>query len=321
MAYTNRLALITATALSLGLAAGVQAQSPQSPNAREARESRESRGQTPMQRSVDESRHRDRADRDRRDRDRVERERERHRPPQAGLRPDVPHPDLGRPGRPHDPGRWEQRRPDDDPPPGWRGPGRSDWLGDGRPGRDRDRDDRPGWRGDHRYRPSPPIVWHRPVPSLPPHARVYHHRGDRYWYGGGRWYRPYGGSYVVVRPPVGLWISTLPSAYRIVHYGPSTYYYADEVYYSPVTTGGYQVVEPPEAPAAYEPPIAYPAAGQSPQQQANDEYECHVWAMQQSGYDPSAAAVGQIDAGDAVLRGNYTRAYTACLEGRGYTVR
>ncbi len=27
------------------------------------------------------------------------------------------------------------------------------------------------------------------------------------------------------------------------------------------------------------------------------------------------------DAGDAVLRGNYTRAYTACLEGRGYSVR
>jgi hypothetical protein len=33
--------------------------------------------------------------------------------------------------------------------------------------------------------------------------------------------------------------------------------------------------------------MIYPAAGQSPQQQQQDQYQCHNWAVQQSGYDPS----------------------------------
>ncbi len=33
--------------------------------------------------------------------------------------------------------------------------------------------------------------------------------------------------------------------------------------------------------------IAYPAAGQSQQQQQKDQYECHSWAMQQTGVDPT----------------------------------
>ncbi|MFT5350392.1 MAG: hypothetical protein ACI909_003018 [Planctomycetota bacterium] len=32
----------------------------------------------------------------------------------------------------------------------------------------------------------------------------------------------------------------------------------------------------------------YPNKGQSPQQQSQDRYECHVWAAGQSGFDPSA---------------------------------
>jgi hypothetical protein len=31
----------------------------------------------------------------------------------------------------------------------------------------------------------------------------------------------------------------------------------------------------------------YPAKGQSPDQQKKDESECHTWAIQQSGFDPS----------------------------------
>lgn len=31
----------------------------------------------------------------------------------------------------------------------------------------------------------------------------------------------------------------------------------------------------------------YPAKGQSPQQQQKDEYECHNWAVQQTGFDPA----------------------------------
>lgn len=33
--------------------------------------------------------------------------------------------------------------------------------------------------------------------------------------------------------------------------------------------------------------MIYPQKGQSPQQQQQDQGECHVWAMQQSGYNPS----------------------------------
>jgi hypothetical protein len=34
-------------------------------------------------------------------------------------------------------------------------------------------------------------------------------------------------------------------------------------------------------------PAAYPANGQSPQQQQKDESECYTWAVQQSQYDPA----------------------------------
>jgi len=33
--------------------------------------------------------------------------------------------------------------------------------------------------------------------------------------------------------------------------------------------------------------MIYPTAGQSPQQQQQDQYHCHTWSVQQSGYDPS----------------------------------
>ena len=33
----------------------------------------------------------------------------------------------------------------------------------------------------------------------------------------------------------------------------------------------------------------YPAKGQSKEQQTKDEYSCHVWAVQQTGFDPSRA--------------------------------
>lgn len=53
------------------------------------------------------------------------------------------------------------------------------------------------------------------------------------------------------------------------------------------------VAEPPPAPvatAATAPPVTqvyvYPTAGQSDAQLDRDRYECHVWAVKQSGYDP-----------------------------------
>jgi len=34
----------------------------------------------------------------------------------------------------------------------------------------------------------------------------------------------------------------------------------------------------------------FPKNGQTPEQQKKDEYDCHTWAVQQTGYDPVAAA-------------------------------
>ncbi len=54
---------------------------------------------------------------------------------------------------------------------------------------------------------------------------------------------------------------------------------------------------PPPPPAAYAgPPVnttvyAYPQQGQSPEQQSKDRYQCSVWAVQQTGFDPSAPNV------------------------------
>jgi len=52
---------------------------------------------------------------------------------------------------------------------------------------------------------------------------------------------------------------------------------------------------PPPAAYAGPPPnttvYAYPQDGQSPDQQSRDRYECSLWAVKQSGFDPSAPNV------------------------------
>ncbi len=53
------------------------------------------------------------------------------------------------------------------------------------------------------------------------------------------------------------------------------------------------VAPPPRVVAVPAPPpppqkiFVYPSNGQSPQQTDRDRYECHVWAVQQTGVDPS----------------------------------
>jgi hypothetical protein len=59
----------------------------------------------------------------------------------------------------------------------------------------------------------------------------------------------------------------------------------------------------------------YPSAGQSEKQMADDRYDCHVWAVDQTGYDPTLGAGRKSDADD------YARAFTACMEGRNYVVK
>lgn len=161
--------------------------------------------------------------------------------------------------------------------------------------------------------------------------------GVRFYFGGGVWYRRHApGDYIVVAPPVGVVLPALPPYYTTIRVNGVPYYYANDVYYVRVP-GGFAVVDPPQgtvveqAPQTTQPPVTspgvpdssasqvfvYPKQGQSADQQARDRYECHRWAVDQSGFDPSTssspATPGRSD--------DYRRAISACLEARGYTVR
>jgi hypothetical protein len=59
----------------------------------------------------------------------------------------------------------------------------------------------------------------------------------------------------------------------------------------------------------------YPAAGQSERRLADDRYDCHVWSVEQTDFDPTLGAGTRSEADE------YARAMTACLEARGYVVR
>jgi hypothetical protein len=59
----------------------------------------------------------------------------------------------------------------------------------------------------------------------------------------------------------------------------------------------------------------YPAAGQSEAQLAEDRYQCHVWAADNTGFDPTLGAGSVVEAAD------YSRAFSACMEGRDYVVK
>lgn len=114
--------------------------------------------------------------------------------------------------------RWEDRRYDDQR--------YDDRRYDDRRYYDRYDDDRRGWESHH-YPPRRGYVAYH----LPPRYRVVNHHGHRYYYGGGAWYRPYGGRYVVVDPPVGLVISFLPQFSTTLQVGGVPYYRAGPVYY------------------------------------------------------------------------------------------
>ncbi len=170
------------------------------------------------------------------------------------------------------------------------------------------------------------------VAELPRGANRVRFGAARYWYAGGVWYEATGPRFLVVAPPVGVVVEVLPPYFTTVRFGAEQYYYANDTYYlfNP-RERAFQVVEPPAGIEAGAPPAAasaaadnlfvYPRNGQSPEQQATDRYECHRWAADQTGFDPTRAGGGVAPAAEAPKRGDYARANSACLEGRGYTVR
>lgn len=143
----------------------------------------------------------------------------------------------------------------------------------------------------------------------------YGYRGG-YWgwrggYGWGWWGWPVGG----------LFLATLPFYYSTLWWNGVPYYYADDNYYiwSNSANGYVGVAPPPQvvnqaaqaggAPYPTAPPggtdlFVYPKNGQSVDQIARDRQECQSWAASQAG--------GGSD---------NLRAQTACLEGRGYSVK
>jgi hypothetical protein len=172
------------------------------------------------------------------------------------------------------------------------------------------------------------------------HYGGYGYRGGG-WRGGYGYYGPWGwGGYGY---GYGLFLATLPFYYSTYWWNGMPYYYADSNYYQwNATAGGYESVPPPPGLAAQpmgaEPTttelFAYPKTGQSTQQQAQDKFECHRWARDQTGFDPTqpggaagatgasaAGAVAQATMVPAGKRQDYLRAEMACLEARGYSVR
>jgi hypothetical protein len=217
---------------------------------------------------------------------------------------------------------WSRPQPQTQPQPVVRGDDRKGDRGPDRGRPDSDRRDNTWWDGahghNHRYLPPGRVVV---LPPRPPAPVIWGGINYRFW--DGQWATSGPRGWITVRPPLGIFVHDLPSWRTAVVIGGLTYFYVNGVYYRDRNDGGYEVVQPPVAQpdaAAPDKTFVYPRQGQSAQQQASDEYECHRWAVTQSGFDPSGAATGQVIV-STTGRSDYLRAQAACLEGRGYTVR
>lgn len=190
-------------------------------------------------------------------------------------------------------------------------------------------------RGDfgheHHFRDGPPGRG-AVVTRLPRAHRTVVHGGMPYYFDGGFWYRPWGSRFVVVAPPIGIAVPVLPHGFVTLRLAGREYYRQDDVYYMR-RDGGYIVVAPPAPDALQDDSkhrsttvsrgelFIYPNRGQDERQQRNDRFECHEWAVEQTGYDPTMAGGSGDGAYSQAHRSDYQRAMSACLEGRGYTVR
>lgn len=155
------------------------------------------------------------------------------------------------------------------------------------------------------------------------------YRGLDYYFYDGIWYSSRSGiEFTVIAPPIGLVVPVLPNFYTTLLFGGTTYYYADGTYYRwyPERSGYIVVDEPQGVEAAEEEVIpdelfVYPRKGQSDEQIAKDRYECHRWAVEQTGFDPTKPLGGVSADQNGQKRSDYNRATKSCLEARGYSVQ
>lgn len=167
--------------------------------------------------------------------------------------------------------------------------------------------------------------FYRPTHGIGVGARPHSWGGG--YFRGSYWPRSYYHSGFVRFFPV------LPAFYSTFWFSGVPYYYWDDAYYtwSP-SEYGYVATDPPpvvDTTAASDDGSAqvqssgssslyvYPRNGQSEEQTATDRFECHQWAVGQTGFDPTGASQSQTANGPA----DYQRAITACLDARGYSAR
>ena len=178
------------------------------------------------------------------------------------------------------------------------------------------------------------------------HGGSAYYQGGHYW-GGGYWHGGYW-PYCYYRPGFVWFYPVLPVGYATFWWGGVPYYYWNNLYYT-YNTGynGYVVTDPPPVNQGYDdsgtadpssvtaaPPAqgaaeaglagsggtagdiyVYPRNGQTEAQTSTDRYECHSWAVGQTGFDPTRAT----QAGGTPA--DYRRAMIACLDARGYSAR
>jgi len=82
-----------------------------------------------------------------------------------------------------------------------------------------------------------------------PNGERYHFQGGNWYRWRGEWYRCWGGAWVVIDAPFGVFVPALPPYYTTIWRSGIPYYYANDTFYVRDTArNGYQVTSPPGEP-------------------------------------------------------------------------
>ncbi len=161
--------------------------------------------------------------------------------------------------------------------------------------------------------------------SLPSHRHRHYHHGTPYFFFDNLWYRSHSSGFIVVTPPFGLIVPFLPSTYEEVVIGQRSYLRSNGIYYSRVDDG-YAVVR---APASEQDLDSFPdmplltivpLEQQSETQLTQDKTDCHLRAVDQSGFDPRIEGGGVSYASYLKRKHEYRQVFTECLLKREYEV-